>query len=184
MSSRFLSVPGRGEPGGTAVPAQAKHAGTSELVIRRARLEDVESLQRHCYPDRRVDDLRDYWAWCLDPRRSERIVRLVAVEGGQAVGTVELICWSGWGEVGSLIVAPAFRRRGVGRRLLAALTVWARLRGVPRLALMVGRENRAARRLYAQAGFITLSPGQAAKEKLFPGTDAERLVYHQVLPAR
>jgi GNAT superfamily N-acetyltransferase len=184
MRSRTLSAPGRGESCGPAMPSRGNHPSTGEVVIRRARLEDVGSLQRHCYHDQRVDGLRDYWAWCLDPRRSDRIVRLVAVEGGQAVGTVELTCWSGWGEVGSLIVAPAFRRRGVGRQLPAALAVWARLRGVPRLALMVGRENHAARRLYAQAGFFPLSPDQAAKEKLFPCTDAERLVYHRVLPAR
>jgi hypothetical protein len=72
----------------------------------------------------------------------------------------------------------------VGRQLLAAVTAWARLHRVPRLALQVGRENRAAQGLYAQAGFAPLSAVQAAKEKLFPCISAERLVYHQVLSSR
>jgi ribosomal-protein-alanine N-acetyltransferase len=55
-------------------------------------------------------------------------------------------------ELARLIVAPALRGRGVGRRLVAMLTELA-LRRHPFVALRVHPGNEAARRCYAAAGF-------------------------------
>lgn len=56
-------------------------------------------------------------------------------------------------EVLTLAVVPARRRRGVGRRLLAAALGEARRRGARAVFLEVSETNEAARALYATAGF-------------------------------
>ena len=55
--------------------------------------------------------------------------------------------------LGELVVAPGARRRGVGARLVCAAEEWARARGLGRLTLETGAENRAARALYARLGY-------------------------------
>jgi ribosomal-protein-alanine N-acetyltransferase len=65
---------------------------------------------------------------------------------------------SGWLVVDELhitavAVAPAWRRRGLGRRALAALLEQGRQLGAARATLEVAAGNPAARALYAAAGF-------------------------------
>ncbi|MFM7265905.1 MAG: GNAT family N-acetyltransferase [Cyanobium sp.] len=65
---------------------------------------------------------------------------------------------SGWLVVDELhitvvAVGPAWRRRGLGRRALAALLEQGRALGAQRATLEVGAGNSAARALYAGAGF-------------------------------
>lgn len=48
---------------------------------------------------------------------------------------------------------PAFRRRGVARRMMTAAAFWARDRGAETLALLVTRANGGANALYAAMGF-------------------------------
>jgi len=50
-------------------------------------------------------------------------------------------------------VAPAFRRRGIGRRLMEHAEAYAREKGMEFITLMVDSRNDAARNLYAQLGF-------------------------------
>ncbi len=57
-------------------------------------------------------------------------------------------------ELAGMYVAEAFRRRGLGQRLIEALASHARaIGGVRQLKLGVARSNAAARRLYEAAGF-------------------------------
>ena len=51
-----------------------------------------------------------------------------------------------------LAVRPAFRRRGLGGRLLGALAAWGATRGATTAWLQVAPGNAAARRVYAAAG--------------------------------
>jgi GNAT superfamily N-acetyltransferase len=55
--------------------------------------------------------------------------------------------------VGGMWVDPAWRRRGVGAALVAAVIEWARARGRPRVCLWVTEQNRPAVSLYARLGF-------------------------------
>jgi ribosomal protein S18 acetylase RimI-like enzyme len=53
-----------------------------------------------------------------------------------------------------MAVAPAHRRHGVARALLAAAEEEARARGASHLSLMVTQSNAPARMLYERAGFV------------------------------
>jgi ribosomal protein S18 acetylase RimI-like enzyme len=59
--------------------------------------------------------------------------------------------FEGW--VSEIVVSEAFRRRGIGRMLLAAAIAELRLRGGHQVMLEVAYERAAARALYAAAGF-------------------------------
>ena len=53
-----------------------------------------------------------------------------------------------------LMVAAAYRRRGIGRALLEAAAEWARRHGVSKLELHVFPHNEPALRLYESFGFV------------------------------
>ena len=55
--------------------------------------------------------------------------------------------------VSDLVVLPRFRRRGIGRALLARGEAYARERGAERLRIGVLARNEGARRLYLDSGF-------------------------------
>ena len=61
-------------------------------------------------------------------------------------------------ELARLLVAPAHRGRGVGRRMVRALTEVARQHR-PHVAMRVAPGNEAALRSYAAAGFERVAPG-------------------------
>jgi N-acetylglutamate synthase len=73
-----------------------------------------------------------------------------------------------WAGVTAVEVAPAWRRRGLARALLAALAGWAAAEGATDLYLQVALDNTAARSLYASAGL----------------TDHHRYSYRAAPPAR
>jgi GNAT superfamily N-acetyltransferase len=54
----------------------------------------------------------------------------------------------------SMWTDPAVRRTGTGRRLIDAVTGWARAAGVGRVELWVTRGNDPAQRLYESMGFV------------------------------
>ena len=75
--------------------------------------------------------------------------------GGEAVGcgAVRLI-EPATAEVKRMYVVPAWRGRGVGWRILAALEDWAVRAGCTRLVLETGDLQPDANRLYERAGFV------------------------------
>ena len=72
---------------------------------------------------------------------------LATDEAGRPVGTARLL---DDGQIGRIAVLPAFRRRGIGRRLLSLAVETARTRGESRVWLHAQIE---AQELYLQAGF-------------------------------
>lgn len=60
--------------------------------------------------------------------------------------------FEGW--ISDLVVREPFRGRGIGRALVASVIAEWRLRGSHRIQLEVGTDRTAARRLYADLGFV------------------------------
>ena len=125
----------------------------TEASVRPAQLGDAEALHRYCYPESTLDDVRDYLAWCLRQAQKGRIVRLVAKVDGRAVGNVQLTIRGQRGEVGSLIVAEAYRRRGLARRMLEEVVALAQRRGLAVLEIAVSEQQAAILAFYQQLGF-------------------------------
>ena len=96
---------------------------------------------------RSVDDLYD-----VDLARS-----VVAYARSEPVGMALLSRRGDRGWVSGVGVAPAWRRRGVGRQMMAAVLVRAQEAGVRQVALEVIAQNSAARVLYSALGF---APGR------------------------
>lgn len=130
----------------------------TESIIRAARLDDAEALHRHCYPEHTAGDVRDYLAWCLRQAEKGRIVRLVAEIEGQAVGNAQLTIRGQEGEVGSLVVARDFRRRGLARRLLTELIAEAKQRKLATLEIGADQRQPGILAFYQRMGFRRIPP--------------------------
>lgn len=81
----------------------------------------------------------------------------IALEEGEPLGYILCRTAVDQGEIISLGVVPAARRRGVGRLLLDAVLDDVRKDGVDTMFLEVAEDNAAGRALYAAAGFVPIS---------------------------
>lgn len=75
------------------------------------------------------------------------------VDGAETVAIARGSLSPGWAGVTAVETAPAHRRRGLGRRVLAEVADWARARGAASTYLQVSADNAGARALHAGAGF-------------------------------
>ncbi|MCB2227917.1 MAG: GNAT family N-acetyltransferase [Desulfarculaceae bacterium] len=132
--------------------------------IRPARAEDLLALSDllgvlfSVEPDFAVDAARQTRG--LEMLLASPTARLLAAEAdGEVVGMVagQLVvstaegAWSLWAE--DLVVAPAWRGRGVGRGLMEAIAAWAAERGATRMQLLADRENQAGLKFHRGLGW-------------------------------
>jgi [ribosomal protein S18]-alanine N-acetyltransferase len=82
--------------------------------------------------------------WVAADPKTGQILGYAGVEVSALCGEMDII---------NIAVAPAYRRRGVGRLLLERIVRLCGRRGVPLLWLRVRVSNRGARRFYRQMGF-------------------------------
>jgi ribosomal protein S18 acetylase RimI-like enzyme len=122
-------------------------------LIRQAYIEDAQSLHQHCYPQASLEEVAGYLAWCLRQAEKGWIARFVAEIDGQAVGNVQLTEWGTTGEIGSLVVASHYRRRGIGRLLLDHTIAEAWRRQLSRVEIYVRADQRGLQNLYQELGF-------------------------------
>ena len=99
---------------------------------------EAQMLEEHEWR-RRLEQRTVFMAEAANQR-----VGLVAGIGGDQPGEAELV---------SMWVAPAWRGRGVGDRLVEAVLGWAAREGFTRVRLWVAKGNTPAERLYARHGF-------------------------------
>ncbi len=136
-----------------------------DVAIRGATPADTERLARllgilfSIEADFRPDPERQRRGLALMLGEPERRAVLVAEREGEVVGmvTAQLVVSTAEGGpaalVEDLVVEPAERGRGVGRRLLEAIEGWAAARGASRLQLLADRENDPALAFYARTGW-------------------------------
>jgi GNAT superfamily N-acetyltransferase len=92
-------------------------------------------------------------------QRPSQSYALVAEVEGKPIGMclVQIVISTAeGGEVGLLedmVIAPAWRGKGVGKRLLQSIVDWSHGRGLLRLQLLTDRENAAALGFYAAGGW-------------------------------
>jgi len=144
-------------------------------IVRRATSDDLPKIGRlgalliaehHDFDARRFLAPRprtpvDYASYLGTQLDDPDVAVLVADQDGDVIGYV-YAAMEGYdymalrGPAGALhdvVVDPAFRRRGVGRRLLDAALAYLRSRGAPRVVLSTAVQNEPAQSLFASLGF-------------------------------
>ena len=124
-----------------------------KVVVRRLRASDAVDLHAGCYPDQPLEAVQAYTDWCLRQMGRGRLVRLVAEVDGHVVANGQLTHQGAQAEIGSLIVAPSYRRSGIGRRLLRALVAEGRRQGMRSIVLTASVAEPWLRSWYEREGF-------------------------------
>ena len=86
--------------------------------------------------------------------RPDRAAWLAYVEGQIAGQILVHESWNRFAIVWDIAVDAAYRRMGIGRRLIEQAIGWARERGLPGVMLETQNINMAACRLYESCGFV------------------------------
>jgi aminoglycoside 6'-N-acetyltransferase I len=139
-----------------------------ELVVRRAELEDASELAKmfHClWPQASVADHAHELAQLLSgkfPGALPGVVLMAEEPGSRVVGFIEVDLRSHAdgcnpsrpvGYIEGWYVAPPYRRRRVGARLLAAAEDWARSHGCTEMASDAWLEGLDSQRAHEALGF-------------------------------
>jgi len=135
------------------------------VVVRRMRAEDEESVARIF----EESFTGSYLYWSL--RLLGRLETIVAEVNGEVVGAAELYVASceGYGRVGVVAfvaVAPAWRGRGIGRRLVEEAEKLFRQRGCRFAAASTRSSNRASIALFTSLGYSAHKRGDRVFEEL------------------
>ena len=144
----------------------------ARVVVREAETSDASAIVR-------VDATRGQQR----PGHSARVLtqindpathRVVAVLEGSVVGSCMTMTWSGHADapdgyyVAGVTVEPAFRRRGIGDRLVAALLTWT-WRRTDRAWSVINAQNGPSLALHARRGFAQVAAGSTFAGISFTG---------------
>ena len=127
---------------------QAEVAHVEVVTMRRRHLRSVLRIEAKVYPR----------PWSLGLFMSELALRttriyLVAKVGGEVVGYAGLMLTGSDGHVTTVAVDPDWHRKGIGARLLLALSRAGVRRGCTGLTLEVRMSNEPAKELYRRFGY-------------------------------
>ena len=127
------------------------------MIVRRLRATDAPDLHHNCFSDQSLCEVQDYLDWCLAEQARGRLVPLVVEVEGKAVasGQLALRCHAAaaGAEIGSLVVAPAHRRRGFGTALVLALLKQARQHSLQTLEISANVDPTWIHAWYERLGF-------------------------------
>lgn len=146
----------------------------TEIMIRKMTEEDCEEvweLQKTCFST----------PWSLESIRemfiTEGYLSLIALEHDSIVGYIGIKAVLDEADITNVAVHPRWRRRGIGKILLADLLREAVSRSVKQIFLEVRVSNEAALTLYGQAGFQIIDKRKNYYEK--PKEDAYIMVWNE-----
>lgn len=122
-----------------------------EITVRKLREEDIEEISR-------IEAASFSMPWSAAAFR-DLLTRpyctyLTALSDGRPVGCCGYTRLGEEASVDNVVVAPAYRGRGVGKTMLAALLREGQREGVKAFTLEVRESNLPARRLYERFGFV------------------------------
>jgi GNAT superfamily N-acetyltransferase len=119
-----------------------------------ARPTDALDLRRNCFPQRPLCEIAEYLRWCTERQAKGHIVCLVAKVDNQAVANGQLTILRSEGEIGSLVVAAPYRRKGIGTALLQALIAKAREANVHTIEITARADTPWIEAWYRRIGFV------------------------------
>ncbi len=136
----------------TLLPASFQYPENEAWSIRQDEIEGmIDSLRgiRRIWPVVRL-------LQALHPPLRDALCGFIWEEDGQPVGLTNIIRLGNTDRwlIGNVAVLPAYRRRGIARRLVEASVTFARERGAASVVLDVVAGNEPAYRLYESLGFI------------------------------
>lgn len=161
----------------TAVPRSIPNRGEahalSQIVIRRARVAEIDTLvdlwmvmmreHEELDPSIRLSPLAaDHYREYLQMHLLDaNAIVLVAHDGARAVGfTLAVRCQNLpmfepalYGYVSDMVVLPTHRRRGIGKRMFSTVAAWFRNQGIHTLQLQVYSGNAPGRAFWQRLGF-------------------------------
>jgi aminoglycoside 6'-N-acetyltransferase I len=153
---------------GTASSAHGYHSGVDDIIIRRAESRDCAQLAEmlHClWPESSVDEHAAELATLLQseiPGNLRAVILLAHHPDDGIVGFIEAGLRSHAdgcdashpvGYVEGWYVAPAYRRRKIAARLLAAAEEWSRNEGCREMASDTWTDNLDSQRVHEALGF-------------------------------
>jgi len=125
-----------------------------QYTLRAVQPNDATDLQKHCHPEQPVQAVESYLRWCITQMKASRMARLVAEVGGHAIANGQLTVHRRRGEIGSLVVAPVYRRQGIGSALLETLTERARAGCVELIEIAARQDMPWVQAWYQRRGFV------------------------------
>jgi ribosomal protein S18 acetylase RimI-like enzyme len=141
-------------------------AKACDFSIRSASLADAADLHANCFPEQALNEVQDYLRWCLAQQAKGRMVRLVAEADGLVVANGQFAILRGQGEIGSLVVAPAYRRRGIGTALISALIEQARRGQMHTIEITAHLDKPWVQAWYQRLGFAYTSEHDFGDERV------------------
>ena len=153
---------------------------SDEPIIRPVRPEDAVDLRENCFSANTLKEIQTDIAQRVKAFEEGVLVHLVAEVEGTVVGTGiltqnEHLFMRHRGKVGSLVVHPAYQRRGIARQIIAEMHVYAVSMGFEFLEVSC-RGGTPAEQVYPRLGFIEC--GRFPRGLIEPWGD--RLVFDQV----
>ena len=134
------------------------------VLMREDHLEQIAELEKQCFSD----------PWSIRSITSELnnplSLWIVAEDNGTVAGYVGSQSVLGEADMMNLAVSPAFRRQGIGRKLVQELVARLKDKGVHILVLEVRTSNAPAISLYEQLGFTQV--GRRPNYYVHPKEDA------------
>jgi len=128
------------------------------IIVQRASIEDLEKLyriERECFTHEAFT--REQIAYFLKaPNAISLVAQACGETAGFIVGLIEQYENTRVGHIYTIDVAPKYRRRGIGLRLLKEIELNFMKRGAEACLLEVRFNNLAARKLYEKQGYKEL----------------------------
>lgn len=126
----------------------------TRINLRPVRLMDISTLHKNCWPERSPDSIYRFINRMRQLAQNNRgIGVVVTTEADEAIGYGQFVRWPRCGEISDLIIAPGYRRQGLGTALIQYLVNAAQAMPVDCVDIGAAVSNPGAVNLYRRLGF-------------------------------